>query len=90
MIIRSKVRAPVLRDTRLTRPRLLKWLDQHADDRPGAGRRGRVRRRPTLLTDWAHRTTLTVRWLKLDPMDAEWASFISYLVAAFRKVSVLR
>lgn len=87
IIIRSKVRAPVLRDSTLSRARLLEWMDQHADERvrmlvaeAGFGK-------TTLLADWARRTIQPVRWLKLDATDAEWALFISYLVAAFQEGS---
>ena len=32
-IVRGKVRAPVMRATTLERPRLLEWLEQHAEHR---------------------------------------------------------
>lgn len=87
IIIRSKVRAPVLRESTLPRARLLEWMDQHADERvrmlvaeAGFGK-------TTLLADWARRTVRPVRWLKLDPSDAEWALFIGYLIAAFQEGS---
>jgi DNA-binding SARP family transcriptional activator len=87
IIIRSKVRAPVLRESTLPRARLLEWMDQHADQRvrmlvaeAGYGK-------TTLLADWARRTIRPVRWLKLDPSDAEWALFIGYLIAAFQEGS---
>jgi ATP/maltotriose-dependent transcriptional regulator MalT/DNA-binding SARP family transcriptional activator len=62
-------------------------MDQHADERvrmlvaeAGFGK-------TTLLADWARRTIQPVRWLKLDSSDAEWGSFISYLIAAFQEGS---
>ncbi len=85
IIIRSKVRAPVLRDSTLARPRLLEWMDRHTDERVRVLAAEAGFGKTTLLADWARRTVRTVRWLKLDPVDAEWATFISYLVAAFQE-----
>lgn len=87
IIIRSKVRAPVLRDSTLPRARLLEWMDQHADDRVRMLAAEAGYGKTTLLADWARRTIRPIRWVKLDPSDAEWASFISYLVAAFQEGS---
>jgi len=84
-ILRSKVQAPVVRESTLARGRLLGWLDEHAQERVCVIAAEAGYGKSTLLADWARRVDRPVRWLKLDPTDAEWTTFISYLVAAFRE-----
>ncbi len=84
-IIRSKVQAPVVRDSTLARGRLLRWLDEHAQERVRVIAAEAGYGKTTLLADWARRVDRPVRWLKLDPTDSEWTTFISYLVAAFQE-----
>ena len=84
-IIRSKVQAPVVRESTLARGRLLGWMDTHADERVRTIAAEAGFGKTTLIADWARRVERQVRWLKLDPTDAEWSSFISYLIAAFQE-----
>ncbi|MFN8621993.1 MAG: BTAD domain-containing putative transcriptional regulator [Chloroflexota bacterium] len=84
-IIRSKVQPPVVRDSTLSRGRLLEWMDAHADERVRVLAAEAGFGKSTLLADWARRQTQDVRWLKLDPTDAEWSTFITYVVAAYRE-----
>lgn len=84
-IIRSKVQPPVVRDSTIGRIRLLDWLNEHAADRVRVVAAEAGYGKTTLLAHWAGRLDTDVRWLKLDPTDADWSTFISYLVAAFRE-----
>jgi DNA-binding SARP family transcriptional activator/tetratricopeptide (TPR) repeat protein len=84
-VIPSKVQSPVVRASTLARGRLLEWLDRHALDRVCVIAAEAGFGKTTLLADWARRTQLQVRWLKLDASDAEWTTFLSYLIAAFRE-----
>ena len=84
-LLRSKVRSPVVRDSTLARPRLLRWLDDHAEDRVRVLATEAGYGKTTLLADWARRTPQRVVWYRLDTSDGDWITFIAYLIAAFRE-----
>jgi DNA-binding SARP family transcriptional activator len=84
-VSRAKVTPPPLRETTLSRDRLLDWLGGHAHRRcvtvvaeTGFGK-------TTLLADFTRRTPARCLWYRLDTGDRDPISFANYLVAAGRE-----
>ena len=61
-IVRGKVRTPTLRPTTLERPRLLNWLEEHADQRVRVITAEAGYGKSTLLADHAKRSGRRVAW----------------------------
>ncbi len=86
VVVRSKIQAPVLRSTTLSRKRLLDRLADATQSRltlliaeAGYGK-------TTLLTDFAASSGLRTLWYRLDPSDADPITWTNYLIAAAREV----
>src|SRR4051812_22092632 len=85
-IIKSKIQPPALRESTLTRQRLLDRLTEATSHRltlliaeAGYGK-------TTLLADFARATDARVMWYRLDASDAEIVDWTNYLVAAAREL----
>ncbi|MGZ8800936.1 MAG: tetratricopeptide repeat protein, partial [Aeromicrobium sp.] len=84
-IIRSKIQAPALRASTLSRQRLLDMLGEATANRvtllvaeAGYGK-------TTLLADFAQHSRLRTFWYRLDPTDADPITWTNYLIAAGRE-----
>src|SRR4051794_6612423 len=84
-IIRSKIQAPALRPSTLSRQRLLDQLTEATSHRltlliaeAGYGK-------TTLLADFARSANARVMWYRLDTTDAEIVEWTNYLLAAIRE-----
>src|SRR4051794_1746152 len=85
-IQQAKVQRPPLRAATLHRERLIRWLDEHVTHRlilvtaeAGYGK-------TTLLADWSRRVPMPIAWYRIEQDDANWASFLRYLIAAGREI----
>src|SRR4051794_19923219 len=84
-IIRSKIQAPALRPSTLSRQRLLDQLTEATSHRltlliaeAGYGK-------TTLLADFARSTNARVMWYRLDSTDTDVITWSNYLIAAGRE-----
>ncbi|CAN5751469.1 BTAD domain-containing putative transcriptional regulator [soil metagenome] len=85
-VIRAKIEPPQLRNSTLSRGRLLKALNSAISRRvtlliaeAGYGK-------TTLLTDFSSRPIARCLWYKLDSTDRDWVTMVNYLVAAVREL----
>src|SRR3954466_14212356 len=85
-IIKSKIQPPALRESTLTRQRLLDRLTEATSHRltlliaeAGYGK-------TTLLADFARVTHARVLWYRLDSTDGEVVDWTNYLIAAAREL----
>src|SRR4051794_24356397 len=85
-IIKSKIQPPALRESTLTRQRLVDRLTEATSRRltlliaeAGYGK-------TTLLADFARSTNARVMWYRLDSTDTEVIDWTNYLVAAAREL----
>src|SRR4051812_41735433 len=85
-IIKSKIQPPALRESTLTRQRLLDRLTEATSHRltlliaeAGYGK-------TTLLADFARATDARVMWYRLDASDADVITWSNYLIAAVREI----
>lgn len=85
-IVRGKVRPPVIRPTTLERPRLLGWLERHAQQRVRVIVAEAGYGKSTLIADHVKRTGRRVAWYRLEATDADWVGMLSYVVASIREV----
>ena len=86
VVVRSKIQAPVLRSTTLSRGRLIDRLRDATQSRltlliaeAGYGK-------TTLLTDFAAQSGQRTLWYRLDSSDADAITWTNYLIAAAREV----
>src|SRR4051794_2436196 len=86
-IIRSKIQAPALRPSTLSRQRLLDQLTEATSHRltlliaeAGYGK-------TTLLADFARSANARVMWYRLDTTDGDAITWTNYLVGAARSIS---
>src|SRR3954466_12879492 len=84
-IIKSKIQPPALRESTLSRQRLLDQLTEATSHRltlliaeAGYGK-------TTLLADFARSANARVMWYRLDTTDAEIVEWTNYLLAAIRE-----
>lgn len=84
-IIRSKIQPPVLRESTLSRQRLLDRLTVAVQGRltlviaeAGYGK-------TTLLTDFAERSDMRTPWYRLDPTDADIVTWANHIIAGMRE-----
>ncbi len=85
-IVRGKVRTPTLRPNTLERPRLLNWLEEHAEQRVRVVTAEAGYGKTTLIADHVVRSGRRVAWIRLEAADADWVALLSYLVASCREV----
>jgi len=84
-IIKSKIQAPALRTSTLSRPRLIDQLRQATSRRltlliaeAGYGK-------TTLLADFASQSGIRTLWYRLDSTDADIITWTNHLIAAVRE-----
>ena len=80
------MRTPTLRPNTLERPRLLNWLEEHADQRVRVVTAEAGYGKTTLIADHVKRSGRRVAWFRLEATDADWVGMLSYVVASFREV----
>lgn len=86
-ISRTKVTPTPVRDTTLTRDRLMSWLRENVSRKltlvvaeAGYGK-------TTLLADFSRSGHIRCLWYKLDTADRDWVTFVNYVLAAAREVA---
>lgn len=85
-VIRSKIEPPSLRDSTLSRQRLIDRLTEAVTSRvtllvaeAGYGK-------TTLLADFSARAGIRCLWYRLDSTDRDWITLVNYLIAAVREI----
>jgi LuxR family maltose regulon positive regulatory protein len=83
---KTKLSIPPLRADLVSRPRLLKKLNEGANKKltllsapPGFGK-------TTLLSEWIHKKKLPAAWFSIDERDNDPISFLTYMIAALQSV----
>jgi LuxR family maltose regulon positive regulatory protein len=86
-LLKTKLVIPPLRDDLVSRPRLLKKLDEGASKKlsvlsapPGFGK-------TTLLSEWIHKKKILAAWFSIDEKDNDPVSFLTYMIAALRTIN---
>ncbi len=85
-IIASKIAPASVGRPILTRPRLVGWLDQQREARVILVSAEAGYGKSTLLTDYSLRSDAACVWYRMETSDADWITFLSYMVAALRDV----
>ena len=85
-IIRSKIQAPVLRESTLSRKRLLDRLTEATRLRMTLLTAEAGYGKTTLLADFATRSGIRTIWYRLDPADADIVTWTNHIIAAMREV----
>ncbi len=81
----AKVQQPPLRDSTLTRDRLIEWLRGNVHHRVILVTAEAGYGKTTLLADFSRRSRHRTLWYRLDEGDQSWAGLLSYLIAAGRE-----
>lgn len=81
----AKVQRPPLPEGILRRERLLDWLDVKVHNRVVLVTAEAGYGKTTMLADWAERSRVRTLWYRLDEDDANWLTFVRYLVASGRE-----
>ena len=83
-LLKTKLAIPPIRADLVSRPRLLKKLDEGVNKKlsllsapPGFGK-------TTLLSEWIHKKKYPCAWFSIDERDNDPISFLTYLVAALQ------
>ncbi|UCE42155.1 MAG: hypothetical protein JSV17_04065 [Candidatus Aminicenantes bacterium] len=83
-LLKTKLAIPPLRADLVSRPRLLKKLNEGANKKlfllsapPGFGK-------TTLLSEWIHKKKLPAAWFSIDERDNDPISFLTYMIAALQ------
>jgi len=83
-LLKTKLTIPPLRADLVSRPRLLKKLNEGANKKlfllstpPGFGK-------TTLLSEWIHKKKLPAAWFSIDERDNDPISFLTYMIAALQ------
>lgn len=85
-IIASKIAPEPQGRTTLSRERLLTRLEQHAGARVVLVSAEAGYGKSTLLGEFARRSPVPCVWYRIESSDADWLTFLSYLVATLRQV----
>jgi ATP/maltotriose-dependent transcriptional regulator MalT/DNA-binding SARP family transcriptional activator len=81
-LIHNKVTPPHYVTPTLRRPRLLEWLNQHANCRAIVIAAGAGYGKTTLIWQWEREVDFPIYWYKLDRNDRDWSLHVSYLIEA--------
>jgi ATP/maltotriose-dependent transcriptional regulator MalT/DNA-binding SARP family transcriptional activator len=81
-LIHNKVTPPHYVTPTLRRPRLLEWLNEHANCRAIVIAAGAGYGKTTLVWQWEREVDFPIYWYKLDRNDRDWSLHISYLIEA--------
>ncbi len=84
-IVRAKVRPPGVRPDTLERPRLLNWLEEHAQHRVRVLVAEAGYGKSTLVADHVKRSGRRAAWYRLEGSDVDWVAMLSYIVASIRE-----
>ena len=83
-LLKTKLAIPPLRTDLVSRPRLLKKLNEGANKNffllsapPGFGK-------TTLLSEWIHKKKFPAAWFSIDERDNDPISFLTYMIAALQ------
>jgi len=93
LLLATKLSTPSLRKDIVSRPHLIERMGTDLLQDDEFGRRLTLVSAPagygktTLAIDWLHRLGLPLGWLSLDEADNDPRRFITYLIAAMKKVS---
>jgi LuxR family maltose regulon positive regulatory protein len=86
-LLKTKLAIPPLRADLVSRPRLLKKLDEGKGKKllllsapPGFGK-------TTLLSEWIHKKKIQAAWFSIDEKDNDPISFLTYIIAALQTVN---
>ncbi len=85
-VSRAKVTPTPVRDSTLSRERLLDWLRENVRRRLTLVTAEAGYGKTTLLADFSRRRYVRCLWYKLDSNDRDWTTFVHYLLAAVREV----
>ncbi|WP_256761006.1 LuxR C-terminal-related transcriptional regulator [Cohnella sp. WQ 127256] len=84
MIVSTKLYIPHVRNSLVSRPRLISMLNEGLDAKLTLVSAQAGYGKTTALSDWVKQCRAPVAWVSLDKLDDDWIQFWSYVIASIR------